>query len=525
MFHRTQLLLDRATAYEKTGQWQAAVDVFEGLYDAGWRSGRLDEILEALLRIAFLYSTRSSQELAAEYFELAHTIASVNSDDSRSARALNGLGVLNQRSGDIDSAEAYFGDARDLASAARDRQTGGDVELNLGIIANIRGDLHIALEHYGQALADYESIGNDQRVARVLNNLGMLYTDLSDYDNAAHSLDRALSICRSIGDVQVEGIVLTNRTELLLALGDLDGARMSCDEAFEISSRLANGQLKADALKSYGVIYRDTGKPYLAESHFRQAISLAAELRHPLIEADANRELALLFRGEDRNREALESLNRAHALFATLQAKQEQADIAKRFEQLESDFLSLVAMWGDSIEAKDRYTRGHCQRVAEYACQLAAQAGMGEQELRWFRMGAFLHDVGKIEVPEEILNKPGRLTDEERAVMERHTIVGYETLASIEFPWDIRPMVRSHHERWDGRGYPDRLAAEAIPYSARILHIADVFDALTSTRSYRTPLSHDEALALMIADEGSFDPTLLDLFTTLVAAFQPTPSA
>src|SRR5690606_34020202 len=135
-----------------------------------------------------------------------------------------------------------------------------------------------------------------------------------------------------------------------------------------------------------------------------------------------------------------------------------------------------------------------CQRVAEYACTLAQHAGMSAQELPWFRMGALLHDVGKIDVPESILNKPGRLTDEERRIMERHTIVGYETLASIEFPWDIRPMVRSHHERWDGAGYPDRLEGESIPYAARILHIADVFDALTSARSYRSPLSAEDAL-------------------------------
>ena len=104
-------------------------------------------------------------------------------------------------------------------------------------------------------------------------------------------------------------------------------------------------------------------------------------------------------------------------------------------------------------------------------------------------MGAFLHDVGKTEVPEEILNKPGRLTDEERATMERHTVIGDEMLAPVEFPWDIRPMVRSHHERWDGRGYPDGLAAEAIPRSARILRLADVVDALTTARSYRAPLT------------------------------------
>lgn len=521
MYHKTQLLVDRATAFAKEGHWEAAVDLFEDLFQTGWREGQIDQLLEGLLRLGLLYSTRNTRELASEYYHLAHTIAVLWEDSSRSARALNGLGVLYQRSGDISAAESSFSAANDLAISVGDRQTAGDIALNLGIIATIRGELRVALVHYESALGNYEATDNRQRIARVLNNLGMLYTDLEDYVRADSTLARALTICRAIGDVQVEGIVLANRTELLLALGDLTNARISCDEAFEISSRLGNGELKADTLKSYGVIYRATGRPHLAESHFRQAIALASELGHPLTEADTNRELALLLRSEDRNREALEALNRAHNLFTTLQAKQEQADIAKRFEQLEADFLSLVARWGDSIEAKDFYTRGHCQRVAEYACALARFAGMPEQELSWFRMGALLHDVGKIEVPEEILNKPGRLTDEERRIMERHAIVGYETLASIEFPWDIRPMVRSHHERWDGRGYPDKLSGEAIPYAARILHIADVFDALTSARSYRSPLPADQALAIMLDDDGSFDPHLLALFETLLPQLQP----
>jgi putative nucleotidyltransferase with HDIG domain len=222
-----------------------------------------------------------------------------------------------------------------------------------------------------------------------------------------------------------------------------------------------------------------------------------------------------VLRAQGRNREALTALNRSHTLFSALQASSDQADIDRRIEQLEEDFLSLVRFWGESIEAKDRYTSGHCARVADYACRLAERIGFSARELVWFRMGAFLHDLGKTEVPEEILNKPGRLTDEERALMERHTVIGDEMLKPVEFPWDIRPMVRSHHERWDGRGYPDRLAGEAIPLSARVLRIADVFDALTTARSYRRPLAPDEAFGIMEDDAGSFDPALFEVFREL----------
>lgn len=519
MFHTTQLLLDRASSYQKAGQWQSAVDLCESIFDSSWRAERLDDVLEVLLRLALLYNSRSDQTIAGEYYGLVYTIASESGHVQQAGSALNGLGIISQRSGDLDTAVAYYSRARQLATEARDRHTAGDVELNLGIVANIRGELKSSLKHYKKALREYGSIGDQRRMARVLNNLGMLYLDLNDLTHSANSLDRARHLCRLIGDIQVEGIILTNKTELLVALGDLESARMCCDEAFEIASKLGHEELKAEVLKLYGVLFREIRKPHLAESHLMQAIEIAALLNYPLIEADAYRELSLVLRSDNRNKEALEALNRAHALFVGLQAKHEQADIDKRFAQLEADFLVLVEMWGESIEAKDRYTRGHCQRVADYACRLAEKAGLPSRDLVWFRMGAFLHDVGKTEVPESILNKPGKLTDEERRVIESHTVAGDEILSATDFPYDIRPMVRWHHERWDGNGYPDRLCGEKIPFTARLLHIVDVYDALTTARSYREPLAACEALAVMEADEGSFDPDLFELFKSMVDEF------
>jgi HD-GYP domain-containing protein (c-di-GMP phosphodiesterase class II) len=134
-------------------------------------------------------------------------------------------------------------------------------------------------------------------------------------------------------------------------------------------------------------------------------------------------------------------------------------------------------------------------------------------------MGAFLHDVGKTEVPESILNKPGKLTEEERRAIELHPVTGDEMLSTIEFPWDIRPMVRWHHERWDGAGYPDRLVGEEIPLTARILRIADIFDALTTSRSYRRPLAAEDALKVMEEDTGSFDSKVFEVFRSLFQEF------
>jgi diguanylate cyclase (GGDEF)-like protein/putative nucleotidyltransferase with HDIG domain len=206
-------------------------------------------------------------------------------------------------------------------------------------------------------------------------------------------------------------------------------------------------------------------------------------------------------------------LNRSHRLFVQLRARRDVADVDGRMLRLEDEFLRLARRWGEAIEAKDRFTQGHCERVADLACAIAERAGFDARALFWFRIGALLHDVGKLIVPAEVLNKPGKLTDDEWALVRSHPTVGVEMLADTEFPWDVRPIVESHHERWDGRGYPAGLAGDDIPLVARILGVADVYDALTSVRSYKRALTHDEAMAILRQDVGTqFDPTVFALF-------------
>ncbi len=218
-----------------------------------------------------------------------------------------------------------------------------------------------------------------------------------------------------------------------------------------------------------------------------------------------------------KNRETLQSLSRSHQSYTKLRAQSHLADLKKRIGRLETRFYDLVAKWAGSIESKDAYTLGHCERVADYACALATDVGFDDITMFWFRIGALLHDVGKIAVPSEILNKPGHLTPEERAIMETHAAAGYDMLRDIDFPWDILPLVRGHHERWDGTGYPDRLAGEDIAVSARVVCVADVFDALTTDRPYRRAFTWDEALSMMRKDVGTmFDPDLFPRFERIM---------
>jgi putative nucleotidyltransferase with HDIG domain len=176
-------------------------------------------------------------------------------------------------------------------------------------------------------------------------------------------------------------------------------------------------------------------------------------------------------------------------------------------EQVSSLHLRTIEALALAIEAKDETTGEHLQRVRIYAMELAKELGLSEDETEALRAASVLHDIGKLAVPEHIISKPGKLTPEEFEKMKIHPIVGAEILEQVHFPYPVVPIVRAHHEKWDGSGYPNGLAGEQIPIGARILAAVDCLDALASDRQYRKALPLDEAMAKVVADAGkSFDP-------------------
>ena len=171
-----------------------------------------------------------------------------------------------------------------------------------------------------------------------------------------------------------------------------------------------------------------------------------------------------------------------------------------------------------AVEEKDHYTHGHSQRTAAVAVQLGLHLRLDEDTLRALARGAYLHDVGKVAIPDHILNKPGRLDAEERAIVETHPQVGNDIVAATNELDEALPVVLHHHERWDGTGYPSRMAGPHIPLIARIAAVADVWDALTSDRSYRAGLEPTAALAHIVAGRGRhFDPRAVDAMVALAA--------
>src|SRR6266571_9311262 len=179
----------------------------------------------------------------------------------------------------------------------------------------------------------------------------------------------------------------------------------------------------------------------------------------------------------------------------------------RHVEEITDLHLRTIEALAIAIDAKDEVTHDHVHRVQVYATGLARLFGLRDAEIEALKAGALLHDIGKLAVPDYILNKPGKLTPAEFEKMKVHTIVGAEILGRVDFPYPVVPVVRHHHERWDGRGYPDGLRGDEIPMTARILTLSDCFDAVCEDRNYRAAMTRDQAIVMLKDGSGSvFDP-------------------
>ena len=183
------------------------------------------------------------------------------------------------------------------------------------------------------------------------------------------------------------------------------------------------------------------------------------------------------------------------------------------FNRLEQTNVGIAAALAAALEAKDHYTADHARSIADLAVLVGVKMGMTLTQVRDLRLGAILHDIGKIAVPDAILNKPGALTPEEFEIVKTHADVGEQILAPVPFLEDVRRIVRHDHERWDGEGYPDGLRGEDIPLGSRIVFVVDAFHAMTSDRPYRRAMDEDEAVGRLREGAGSqFDPAVVDAF-------------
>ena len=209
-----------------------------------------------------------------------------------------------------------------------------------------------------------------------------------------------------------------------------------------------------------------------------------------------------------------------HELRARVRSLSRVKQLIDALDSAEAAFVALA----QTIEARDPYTMGHCERLSRTAVSLGRALGLGSDDLHALHRGGYLHDIGKVGVPDSVLLKPAPLTAEESALMRRHPEIGDSLCAPLQSLRSVRPIILGHHERIDGSGYPNGLRGDNVPLLAQIVGIVDVYDALTSRRPYRDALSHDEAVRFMLEEThaGRFNPRYVDAFLeTLVPAVVP----
>ena len=212
------------------------------------------------------------------------------------------------------------------------------------------------------------------------------------------------------------------------------------------------------------------------------------------------------------------ALEAGASAFVPKDAPAEDVVAAARHAAASPDAFSAADL-ANAIEARDSYLHGHCERLASLAVRIAEDLDIAPEEIETVRLGAILHDVGKIGIPDRVLLKPGLLDDEERRIIETHTEIGDKLLEPLDLLAGARPIVRHHHERWDGGGYPDGLAREQIPVGARIVAVADSVEAMTSRQLYRKPLEPDEIIAELQKHRGKqWAPDVVDVVLRLIAS-------
>ena len=486
-------LLHEARARERTGCMPEAVAAYEAATAAAALAGEHPVLAEALRRLAVVRHHRGESAEARELCRRSHAAARRAGNDVLAGEALNTLGGIDLETDAVADARQNF--LRALELGGESRQLRARVEQNLGILANIQGDFDEALTRYGRSLEASRASNDEHGCAIAYHNLGMVSADRQQFEAAERYFGQSHEIAERAGDAYLAGLCLVNHAKVHVARGRYEDARRNAESALAVFDQVGAESAKADAYRVLGMVYRETGRPALAEARLRSAIELAVSARALLNEAEASRELAILYQATGQNQQALTLLNAAHRLFGRLDARVELTHVDGKMAQLQATYLAVVREWGQSLESADPYTFGHCERVAQHGVAVARALGMDEHAQTTLQLGAYLHDLGKVRVPHELLSKPGPLTADEFEVVQMHPLWGIELLADIEFPWDLKPIIRWHHERYDGTGYPDRLRGDAIPLAAQIVGIVDVYDALTTTRPYRAAFSRAVALA------------------------------
>ncbi len=515
---RVEVNCEAGKAYTSLGKLDHAISEYQKILSYCRDSSQNKIKAETFTQIAQLIAKQGDYDRALGYLHRAISAFRRLDDKLGICKALRNLGVVYVELGEFEEAQSTYTEAIALAAVISDRILYADLVNNLGAIMNMRGETTRALELYHESLDIYDQHKEIRKSAYARNNIAITYLEQGRLDEASEKFKAADAIAHQIKDASLALIVNINLADLYVRRGEPAQAREHCALAEQhlAENGLRNGHL-VEIKKIAGKIAVSESNLPAAQAAFTEALVIGREIGAKYQEAEVLAERSAVMQALGKKFEALADLEAAWQIFKTMKAEERRAKIRTQIESIERLYLEVFDAISRDVDHKDPYTKGHADREASISLLLAREVGLRGNQLKCIVAGALLHDIGKIKIDDVILKKPGRLTDEEFAQIKRHPQYGLEILAGKEFPWDVRPIIGHHHERIDGSGYPAGLKGEEIPVGARIVGIADVFDALTSDRIYRAAFEPAKALEIMQKESGTtFDPMLLNTFVRMI---------
>lgn len=423
-------------------------------------------------------------------------------------------GVCNQYATDgplmvipINSGTTQFGHIECLAMGADDY-----FEIRYEVLQDLAGLVAMVLEFIKERSHEKIILGQKTAQLEVMHDMGELINSITDMSKL---LNIVINMVRDVMDVEICTLMMIDETTNKLVLTAQGGLSDNIEEnftLFTIWEELADWIIKKDEAILVSDISKDTR---FASETMESATSIRSFISVPLrVKGKING--ILNANKKKKNKEFVKEDMDLFATFANQVAK--AIESAQLYEDLQEIYLSTITSLVSAIEAKDPYTHGHSERVAKYAVEIARAYGppYDKKEIEVLNYAAILHDIGKIGIKEQILNKIEPLLDEEFLLIRSHPTIGAEIIKPIKFLHTASEIAHYHHERYDGKGYPEGIKGEDIPLGARLICVADSFDAMTSTRAYRGRLPEEVALKELEVNKGKqFDPHVVDVFMSI----------